>query len=198
MNRYLDFVFYGFASIAFASASGCSGDGASVGGGSSGTASGFESPGSNGSPSGSFSSSEGDALYAAPQGSVTPGSVFGLWGGTAVDGGITFDMRMKVGSRSITLANRCSVPSGKRSEVVSVSAAARVSEESVVVLETKQDAKNDGVVRCSVSLTPRQADRCAADEHPGFERDCFTLEGTRLTLFGETSFEKLSFTKLSD
>jgi hypothetical protein len=182
---------------------GCSGESAGVPG-SSGSSDPFASNGSSGSSgsSGGRSSftppSDGEALYGAPFGSATPDSIFGLWGGSLNEGGTLFDMRMKIGASAITFANRCTVSNGKRSGVVSVTAAARVSQESVVVLETKQDQKDDGIVRCSVSLTPRQLERCGADQHEGFERECFRLDGTKLEIFGETSFEKFSFAKLSD
>ena len=164
---------------------GCSGSGASVADGTSGAP---------GAPGGSGS----DAMFAAPSGTATPDSIYGLWGGTIEDGSITFDTRMRLSKGSATIAARCTTAEGKHSSTVGVTAAARISDEELAVLESKTDAKDNGVVKCSVSLTPKDVKRCTSDMPKGFERDCFKLEGMTLFEFGKTPLEKIELTKLSD
>ena len=114
-------------------------------------------------------------------------------------GGVTFDSRMRLSASSLTLATRCTLESnGKTSAVASVTAAARISDVSIAVLESGSDEKDDGSVRCSVTLKARELRRCAQDVGKGFEHDCFTLEGTQFVEHGETSFDVLELTKLSD
>jgi hypothetical protein len=175
-------------------AAGCSGHDASP----------LDGPSKSGS-SGSSSSNapghspEGDALFQAPSGGVTPGTIFGLWGGTIEEGSVTFDSRMKLTATSITLATRCTLTSsGAVSGIVSVTAAARVTDDSVVILETKNDAADDGVVRCRVTAAPREMKRCRDDQPSGFEQNCFTVEGTTFTTYGTSPLDKAVLVKLSD
>ena len=179
---------------------GCSGHDASpvdgTGGPSGSSGSGVNNGGSSGS---SGHASESEALFKAPTGTATPDSIFGVWGGTTKDNGVTFDTRMKLSATSATLATRCTLDdTGAVSGIVGVTAAARVSAESLVILESKSDKKDDGVVKCGVNATPREVKRCGADQDRGFERNCFRLEGTSFTDFGATPFDKIELTKLSD
>ena len=139
-----------------------------------------------------------DALFAAPTKAATPDSIYGVWGGTLEDLGTTFDTRMKLSAASATAAARCTTAEGKHSGTVAVTAAARISDQEMAVLESKTDAKDDGIVKCSVSLAPRNVKRCSADMHPGFETDCFKLDGMSLVEFGKTPLQKIWLTKLSD
>ncbi len=174
---------------------GCSGHDASTVDGASGSGSSGSSSGTSGGTPGR--AAESDALFEAPTGGATPDSIYGVWGGTLKDGGVTFDTRMKLSATSATLATRCTLASGAASAVVGVTVAARISVEGFVILESKSDKKDDGTVKCAVNVTPKQIKPCSADDK-GFERDCFVLEGTTFTDYGATPFAKSEFTKLSD
>jgi hypothetical protein len=167
---------------------GCSGSGAGIDDGSSGGS----------GPAGIGGATPGAAMFGTPTGSATPDSIYGVWGGSLEEGSVTFDTRVKLAAGSMTVATRCTLANGSRSDVVGVTAAARITNENLTVLETKSDAKDDGVVKCSVNLTPRQLARCTADMIDGFERNCFKLTGTTLVEFGTSGLDKLELTKLSD
>jgi hypothetical protein len=143
--------------------------------------------------------SVGASMFDAPSGAATPGSIYGVWGGTLVQGDLAFDTRMKLASGSVTVASRCTRTSdGARSGIVGVTAAARITADAMDVLESKSDTKDDGVLKCTVNVTPRQLPRCAAGQPAGFERGCFKLDGTTLVEFGTNGLDKLELTKLSD
>jgi hypothetical protein len=106
---------------------------------------------------------------------------------------------MKLSKDSATLATRCTLrSSGKVSGIVGVTAAARITDAALVILESKSDQKDDGSVRCAVNVSPREVKRYDADVSKGFERNCFKVEGTQFTDFGDSSFDSLEMTKLSD
>lgn len=172
-------------------AAGCSGGTTGTGDGSSGSSGGTTSDTNAATP-------EAEAMFEAPRRDATPGSIYGVWGGTAEDRGITFHTRMKLATRSVTMAARCQLRDGRTSAVVAVTAAARVTDESVAVLESKTADDDDGAVRCGVRLTPRELKRCSKDPYEGPKRMCFELEGSSLTQYGESPLDKLEFTKLSD
>ncbi len=154
--------------------------------------------GSSGSSSSGGAGAAADALFEAPTGTATPDSIYGVWGGTLTNNGTTFDTRMRLSATSATLATRCTIESGASSAVVGVTVAARISAEGFVILESKSDKKDDGTVRCAVNATPKQIKPCTADQPKGFERDCFSLEGTTFTDYGASPLQKSEFTKLSD
>jgi hypothetical protein len=147
---------------------------------------------------GSGGSSDGATLFDTPdEGSnVTPGSMYGVWGGSLEENGITFDTRWHLSANSITLANRCKLRDGRESETVGVTARARVTDDEITFLESKKDEKRTGDFWCRVSATPRTLSACGG-VHEGFEQDCFRLSGTTLTLYGNP-LEKLELVKLSD
>ena len=152
--------------------------------------------GSTSSGVGSGSGSEGASLFDAPgQGDLTPDSIYGVWGGSLVDSGITFDTRWRLSENEITLATRCSLQDGRESETVGVTARARVSRDEITFLESKRDERKAGDFACRVNAQPRTLAACDARE--GFERDCFRLAGTTLTMYG-SPLEKLELVKLSD
>lgn len=156
--------------------------------------------GCSGSTSGvgtsSSSGSDGEALFEAPeQTEATPGSILGVWGGTLEDGRITFDTRWRLRKDSITLATRCTFPGGRQSGIVGITARGRVSDGEITFLESKKDENKTGEDFCRVSAQPRSFTAC--DGQPGFERMCFRLDGTTLTLYGD-ALEKLELVKLSD
>lgn len=187
IHRALHWLTVGVALAAF----GCSGASGSDVNGSSG------SSGANGGGAGpGGGASDGEALFDAPSGSATPGSIYGVWGGSANDNGITFDMRMKMNASSMTVAARCE-RSGTSTPVAGVTVKARITDSEIDVLESAQDERKNGDLTCRASPKPGSIPRCG-DKDEGFEHDCFTLSGTSLTIFGTTSFDKMALTKLSD
>ena len=138
-------------------------------------------------------------MFQSPTGSATPDSIYGLWGGLKKDGVLSSDTRMRFSKDSAIIAMRCRLDSnGKASAVVSVASAARVMEESIVLLDSKTDRNDDLGVPCVVNVSPREVKRCAASVTGGFEHDCFKVEGTQLTDYGMSSFDAMAMTKLSD
>jgi hypothetical protein len=202
MTTNVSWTVRGVAVATAALALACSGEGASVRDGTSGS-SGPSGSSDSTSPSGSSGSSgsqggHGEALFDAPSGAATPDSIFGVWGGTKHDGRVTFDTRMRLSPKSATFATRCAVDgSTKTSPVVGVTVAARITDDSFVLTESRSD-EDASVVRCAVSVSPREVKRCAADVPKGFESNCFTIEGSRFTDFGASSFDTFELTKLSD
>jgi hypothetical protein len=150
-----------------------------------------------GSGSGSASGSAAEALFTAePGASATPDSLLGVWGGQMKELSVTFDTRMKIGSSSVTFATRCVMDDGRESAVVAVTASARVTSDNIAILESKKDEKNTGGVTCRANARPGETKRCAKVD--GFQKECFHLDGTALTFYGATPFEKLELTKISD
>lgn len=135
-----------------------------------------------------------DTLFTTPEGDVTPDAIYGLWGGTLEDNGITFDTRWRFREDQLTLATRCSLRDGRESEVVSVTARARIDEDEITILESKKDEQRSGDFVCRANAQPRTIAACGDD---GFERECFRLSGTSLTIY-ESPIEKLALVKLSD
>lgn len=170
-----------FALLLLLSLSACSGSSSSVSS-ESGSGSGSVSPPAN-------------TLFETPTSDATGGSIYGVWGGSLVDGGITFDTRWRFEADTITLATRCTLGDGRESGTVGVTARARVSEAEITFLESKRDEKDTGGVTCRVTAQPRTLSVC--DEREGFERECFRREGTTLTIFGNP-LERLELVKLSD
>ena len=165
---------------------GCSGSTAGVGNGGRG----------GGSPSGS-DSVDGAPLFAAPDGDATPNVIYGVWGGSMKEPGVTFDSRMRLARGAITFATRCEFDDGRESQIAAVTAAARVSDQEIAVLESKKDERRTGDITCRATAQPGTMDRCG-DDRDGFEHDCFRLSGTTLTIFGSSSLDKVVMTKLSD
>ena len=167
--------------LAMAGALGCSGsngNGVSSSGGSSG----------GGTP-------DGDALYDAPTGEATPDVIHGLWGGAANDGGIDFDIRIRLSPTQLTEAVRCT--RGRDSTpTASVSVKARITNEEIAVLESKTDERRGTDLSCKAAPRPASVTRCKGDR--AIERDCFTLSGTSLVMYGASSLDTLRLTKLSD
>jgi hypothetical protein len=195
MNR-----FYALTLVALAlGVYGCSGStttGADNNGGGSGSGNGGSSGG--GSSNGGGSGSLGDSLFATPSStSATPDSIFGLWGGTLPEQGWKFDTRLKFTDSEVNAATRCQSPDGQQGGIAAIAAKARVTNDDIAVLESKNDEKQLSGITCRASMAPSETKRCdPADK--GFEKNCFTLEGTSLTMFGDTPFDKLAMTKISD
>ena len=107
-----------------------------------------------------------------PTPSITPDNILGLWGATARIGDITFDVRLQIESNQVTMANRCILPDGD-SLLAGVTAAARITPQSVVVLESKYDqsqtTKNGKTWTCNASATPIEVK--------------YIVTGTRLIVF---------------
>lgn len=167
--------------LAMAGALGCSGsngNGVSSSGGSSG----------GGTP-------EGDALYEAPTAEATPDLIHGLWGGATSDSGIDFDIRIRLTPTQLTEAVRCARGTDS-TPTASVSVKARVSNDEIAVLESKTDERRGADLSCKAAPRPTSVARCKGDR--AIERDCFTLRGTSLVIYGESSLETLRLTKLSD
>jgi hypothetical protein len=147
--------------------------------------------------SGSGRASSGSKLFDAPKGEATPGAIHGLWGGAIVgNDGTGVDTRWRLDESELEVAGRCTLADGRESEIVAVTVAARVTEEEIAILESKKDEWRDGDQFCQVSLYPRKLTAC--DERAGFERECFRLGGTTLTIYGDSPLDKLPLTKLAD
>jgi hypothetical protein len=124
-----------------------------------------------------------DPLYTAPHNATaTAGDVHGLWGGSTSVDGIIFDFRFKFASSDITLANRCKFPDGS-SLTVGATAAARISDHDVTMLESKSDQGVAG------------NDKCNVDIKPGAYR--YIINDLQLTLSGPDG-SSLSMVKITD
>ncbi len=167
-------------------------------GGETGSESGSQPrPGDGSGSGGSASGSAVEGLFSADPGApATPDSLFGVWGGSMKELTVTFDSRMKIESSNVTFATRCVMDDGRESAVVGVSAAARVTSDNITILESKKDEKNENGVTCRANARPGETKRCAKVD--GFQTRCFHLEGTLLTIYGDTPFDKLEMTKISD
>ena len=184
-------------SIVLVFVAGCSG---STAGGDLSASSSSSSGGSSGSTTTPPSGGDAATLFDTPSGTVTPDTIFGLWGGVDDEtAGTEIDVRVKLTTTSISNALRCTLTATqKTSGIVGVTVAARNTEDDLVFLESKNDSYDDGTVRCSTSIAPHDEQRCAADVQPGFEQNCFELAGTHLTLYGDNALAKLDLIKLSD
>ncbi len=136
-------------------------------------------------------STEFDALFDAPASSKTTATVRGIWAGSF--GYSQADVRVKIEGSSITAAMRCN-----NRTTVGVTVAAKVTETSIRVLESK--ASGTGFSSCSVSFKPVSIPKCANTNDIG----CFTADDAILEFSGEWLFQDSqtgpdpSFTKLSD
>ncbi len=159
-----------------------------------------------GSSSGQASSSSaaaaaaaGPTLFDAPSSTkATPDSLFGLWGGELqpVDGW-QYDIRLRLTEGTMTSAQRCTSPDGATGGVASVSASARIADDTIDVLESKDDAKTVGAVTCRVAVRPQHVPRCPDDAFT-LKSKCFELSGTQLTLYGANDLDKEALTKIGD
>lgn len=144
------------------------------------------------------SATSGSLFDEKPTSTVTPDSVLGLWGGmTELNAGTKIDLRMRLGATSLSNSLRCTLLSnGHESGVIGISIAARNSNTELDMLESKSDSFDDGTIKCSTSISPQELKAC--DDAESLPSNCFTLSGTELTLYGGTSLEKVTLTKLSD
>lgn len=126
---------------------------------------------------------------------VTPDSIVGLWGGVLKDLSFTFDLRMRIEVGSVTFATRCD-QNGTSGAIAGVTAKARVSDSEFAILESKNDERKVGDITCRANAHVGQVRRCA--EVDGFQTKCFVLSGTQLTFYGDSPFDKLDLTKISD
>lgn len=185
--------------LALTGCSGSTGDGGITGSGSP-TGASRDTPTTtgtgDGSGAGAAGSAAGEQLFAPPSGDASGGSILGTWGGVMKSGSFTFDTRTKFEARSVTFATRCQLPSGKPSGVASVVAAARVSNDEIAILETKNDERKDGEITCRANAHVGSTTACAVVD--GFQHDCFALDGLSLVFYGATPYDKLEMTKLSD
>lgn len=188
--------------LALAGCSGATGDGGLTGstgsGGPTSTSGGSsgDTATSTGTSTATTGNPAGEQLFAAPSGDATGSSILGVWGGVIKDGEFTFDTRTKLEAHSVTFATRCQLPNGKTSAVASVVAAARVSNDEIAVLETKNDERKTGDITCRASSHVGSLTACEVVD--GFQHDCFALDGLALVLYGKTPFDKVEMTKISD
>jgi len=201
----------GFLFGSFLALAGCSGSAASIPGSpddGSGSRNGSGTGTSNGSGSGGGGarsgagsttvSAEGAALFDSPSSTdATADSIYGLWGGVMKDLDFTFDTRMRLTPDSITFATRCD-HDGTSGAIAGVTAKARVNAEEVAVLESKKDERKLGDLTCRANAHPGNTKRCANSTDNGFQTQCFILNGTELTFYGDSPFDKLSLIKISD
>jgi hypothetical protein len=132
-----------------------------------------------------FGSPSYDDLFGPPaQSSVTQGGVLGLWGGTASDNGLTFDMRFKIEQTMLTMANRCRFPDGS-TLTTGVDVSIRLTDSTITVTESKSaQAVNGG-------------NRCNAAPHPGTLN--YTVAGDKLTLSDDNPLDTpIELVKISD
>lgn len=156
------------------------------------------SSGSSGAPAATTDSPEGAALFEPPSSTkATPDSIFGTWGGSADDGGITFDIRMHFEKSSMTLAGRCSREPDGTTPIVSATVSARVSNDGISILESKENVSTNGKIACRVHPTPIEWKPCPTDDFAQ-PKKCFDLSGTSLSFYGDTPLEKSTLTKLTD
>jgi hypothetical protein len=185
------------SSFALLSLAGCAGsDNVSGTGTPSGSSSGGSSSSSGGASSSSGGSPAVDGLFQAPSGGATPDSLYGVWGGSLKDLSFTFDSRIKLSESSMTFATKCVRDDGTQSAVVGVTVAARVNDAEIAVLESKQDEKKTGDITCRANARPGTTKKC--EKVDGFQKECFALDGTKLVIYGTTSFDKMDLTKISD
>ena len=137
------------------------------------------------------------AVFEPGTGEVTPDSIYGTWGGVIEDNAWTFDTRLRLTATTATIATRCQAPNGKQGALVGVTVKARVDEEAIAYLESKNDERTLGDITCRANARPMTIERCATREE-GFEQSCFVLDGTTLTVYGRSPLEKATLTKLAD
>jgi hypothetical protein len=179
---------------------GCSGSNAAVGNGG-GTSAGDGNGGGSGSGGGSSSgsgSAVASSLFDTPSSTdATPDQLYGLWGGsTKTFDEWTFDIRLRLAASDLSVATRCSTPSGDVGGLAGVAVKARVNDDEITVLESKKDEKKVGDVTCRANETPGTTVRCEKED--GFQTNCFVLDGDALRIYGNSPFDKLELVKISD
>jgi hypothetical protein len=194
----------------FAATLGCSGSDASIpnpsgsGNASSGSSSGDGQSNGNGNGNGNkpgdssspMISTEGAALFETPSNTdATPGFIVGLWGGVIKDLSFTFDTRMRIDVGKVTFATRCD-HSGTSGAIAGVTAKARVTDFEFAILESKKDERKLGDITCRANAHVGEVRRCA--EPDSFPTQCFVINGTKLTFYGDSPLDKLELTKISD
>jgi hypothetical protein len=133
-------------------------------------------------------------LFAAPSGTASAGSIYGLWGGAGEGtGGSSFDLRMGLRATEATIATRCAVD-GNQGPIAGATVKARITSERIEYLESKTDKRTSNGVTCTVSLKPLALTACEPDS---LKRNCFVRDGTTLELF-ESPLSSVKLTKLSD
>lgn len=125
---------------------------------------------------GSFDTLDG-MFRASPTASVTQGSIYGLWAGSANGA----DVRIRLTPTSLTVAKRCWADDRASGGEVS----ARVTSSAIQVLESKSDIHANSVTRsyCNVDIKPISIPQCTSSDS-----DCFTVKGTTLDLGGAALF----------
>ncbi len=153
---------------------------------------------SDGSRSSANDSPVGAPLFEDSGSTATAGSVEGLWGGVLESPASTwsFDSRLRIGPTSITFATRCRASNGAEGAIAAVTTRARVSANEIAILESKEDKRTLGDITCRASSRPGSAKRCDAAAFT--KTSCFELEGTSLTIYGDSPLDKLELTKLAD
>ncbi len=81
-------------------------------------------------------------------------SIEGNWGSHADVNGINFDMTFSISKNSVTVTNVCSAFGETATAQVTV--ASSYTENTLVVLEAKQDEKSSGTLNCNVGAQPDQ------------------------------------------
>jgi hypothetical protein len=132
-----------------------------------------------------------EALFGAPPTTtITDGVVTGLWGGSAGP----HDIRMKLGTSSVTIAAKCTSSSAVGAEL-----AASVSISAIRILSSKEVRGNP---YCYFDVRPRTIPRCESAALS--DGECFSITGTTLRLHGVRLFyvsgygHEEALTKLSD
>lgn len=157
------------------------------------TAEGNRPAGGDETPAGSTAAS----LFATPSNAAaTADSLYGLWGGAYERLDWKYDRRMKFEVGQVTIAERCTDWRGRTGGIAAVTSKARIADDVVEILESKDDLTTVGNVTCQVNVRPVRTPRCT--ETDGFQTNCFVLGGTQLTIYGDTSLDKLELTKISD
>jgi hypothetical protein len=118
-----------------------------------------------------------DDLFAAPTGTATPDRLQGLWGGSADESDLKFDLRVRVADGETTVAARCGWTDGTQLSV-GAQAASRITQKpagdtscfpltpggdpsecgDVEFLESKSDRQQSGDKWCSIDLHPQAYD----------------------------------------
>lgn len=138
--------------------------------------------------------SEADTLFDAPSGSVTPDTLYGLWGGKLVDdSGVS--NRIRFAPDSMSFATRCTKGDVVLTAFVQVKA--RVTSDKYEILEDKSDSESSGRAACTAAARVGTLGKCVPDTFGGPSK-CFEVKGTTLTLYGISQLDKYVFTKLSD
>jgi hypothetical protein len=137
-----------------------------------------------GGSSGAGTSPSYDPLFGPPSNTrADPNSVLGLWAASASANGVQLDMRFRIDSNSMTIANRCHFSDGS-AVTVGTDVAIRVSDAEITVLETKSDQAGTNDDRCNVNASAGPLE--------------YTLSGGQLTLTSLNAPDELHLVKVSD